>query len=82
MATRLGEIPDKTRELVELQRYLKTSMTETLPVMDNKRSLFKAKSTSFNYRLLFSHTLLTYHVHILGSNVKNRHSDTKSSFLA
>ena len=32
MATRLGEIPDKTRELVELQRYLKASMTETMPV--------------------------------------------------
>ena len=35
MATRLGEIPDKTRELVELQRYLKASMTETLPVIKN-----------------------------------------------
>ena len=34
MATRLGEIPDKTRELVELQRYLKASMTETMPVMN------------------------------------------------
>ena len=33
MATRLGEIPDKTRELVELQRYLKASMTETMPVI-------------------------------------------------
>ena len=34
MATRLGEIPDKTRELVELQRYLKASMTETMPVIN------------------------------------------------
>ena len=33
MATRLGEIPEKTKELVELQRYLKTSMTETMPGM-------------------------------------------------
>ena len=31
MATRLGEIPEKTKDLVELQRYLKTSMTETMP---------------------------------------------------
>ncbi len=31
MATRLGEIPDETKELVDLQRYLKASMTETMP---------------------------------------------------
>lgn len=31
MATRLGEIPDETRELVDLQRYLKASMNETMP---------------------------------------------------
>ena len=58
MATRLGEIPDKTRELVELQRYLKTSMTETLPVMDNNTSLF----LQLNQLILkeFSHTLAYY----------------------
>lgn len=33
MATRLGEIPDETKALVELQRYLKTSMTETMPAL-------------------------------------------------
>ena len=36
MATRLGEIPEKTRELVELQRYLKTSMTDTMPILTEK----------------------------------------------
>ena len=36
MATRLGEIPEKTKELVELQRYLKTSMTDTMPVLTSK----------------------------------------------
>ena len=83
MATRLGEIPDKTRELVELQRYLKTSMTETLPVMDNKTSrvFLTAYSTNF-YLSAYISIPLTYYIHILGSNVKNRHSNTKSSFLA
>ena len=33
MATKLGEIPDETKELVELQRYLKTSMNETMPAL-------------------------------------------------
>lgn len=31
MAGRLGEIPDETKELVELQRYLQTCMKETVP---------------------------------------------------
>ncbi len=31
MATRLGEIPDETKALVDLQRYLKASMSETMP---------------------------------------------------
>ena len=29
----MGEIPDETKELVELQRYLKTSMNETMPAL-------------------------------------------------
>ena len=36
MATKLGEIPDKTKELVELQKYLKTSMQETMPALHQK----------------------------------------------
>ena len=82
MATRLGEIPDKTRELVELQRYLKTSMTETLPVMDNKTSLLDSLFNEFLILSAYISIPLTYYIHILGSNVKNRHSNTKSSFLA
>ena len=38
MATRLGEIPDETKELVDLQRYLKASMTETMPGLMRKIS--------------------------------------------
>lgn len=29
-------IPDRTRELVQLQKYLKTSVTETMPVLNQK----------------------------------------------
>ena len=36
MATRLGEIPDRTKELVDLQKYLKVSMNETMPVLNQK----------------------------------------------
>lgn len=36
MATRLGEIPDKTKDLVELQRYLKVSMNDTMPGLNTK----------------------------------------------
>lgn len=36
MATRLGEIPEETKELVDLQRYLKTSMNETMPELMTK----------------------------------------------
>ncbi len=39
MATRLGEIPDKTKELVDLQRYLKVSMNETMPILNQKISM-------------------------------------------
>ena len=39
MATKLGEIPDKTKDLVELQRYLKTSMNETMPGLYQKISV-------------------------------------------
>ena len=33
---RLGEIPDRTKELVDLQKYLKVSMNETMPVLNQK----------------------------------------------
>ena len=36
MATRLGEIPDETKALVDLQRYLKASMNETMPGLMDK----------------------------------------------
>jgi len=36
MATRLGEIPDQTKELVDLQRYLRISMAETMPGLMSK----------------------------------------------
>ena len=36
MATRLGEIPDRTKELVDLQKYLKVSMSETMPILNQK----------------------------------------------
>lgn len=39
MATRLGEIPDKTKDLVDLQRYLKVSMNETMPILNQKISI-------------------------------------------
>ena len=77
MATRLGEIPDKTRELVELQRYLKASMTETMPVTNTiyVHLYIKINSRHFNemnlQKLLFLFT---------GTYVQNWHSDPKSSF--
>ncbi len=36
MASRLGEIPERTRELVELQRYLNACINETTPVLHRK----------------------------------------------
>ena len=77
MATRLGEIPDKTRELVELQRYLKASMTETMPVINTIYVHLYIKINSGHFydmnlqKLLFLFT---------GTYVQNWHSDPTSSF--
>ena len=39
MAGRLGEIPDETKELVDLQRYLQTCMKETVPSLMKRISI-------------------------------------------
>ena len=39
MATKLGEIPDETKALVDLQRYLKLSITESLPLLMDRISI-------------------------------------------
>ena len=39
MAGRLGEIPDETKELVDLQRYLQTCMKETVPALIKRISI-------------------------------------------
>ena len=78
MATRLGEIPDKTRELVELQRYLKASMTETMPVTNTIYVHLYIKI--INSRHFYDMNLQKLLFLFTGTYVQNWHSDPKSSF--
>ena len=78
MATRLGEIPDKTRELVELQRYLKASMTETLPVIKSFVVNFH-KYCNFDEHFLFQNHHNQPLFFVLETHVKNWNSDPESS---